>query len=185
MSVRSIANAAFAGLALAVVSLGNAPAKADVIDTFNATGTFATGSVLSGSLTIDLTTPAHLVVSAPDSLTFNFTSAIGTSATTPSFSAIFLEEDASRALPILNLFLPATFVFTPSGVDLLGYMGGPLCSVSAPCSGFPSSIQFGTSFDDLETGSLTLVSAPEPASIMLLAVGIAAMGLVLRRVPTS
>jgi hypothetical protein len=49
MSVRSIANAAFAGLALAVVSLGNAPAKADVIDTFNATGTFATGSVLSGS----------------------------------------------------------------------------------------------------------------------------------------
>ena len=61
MSLRS-GNAAFAGLALTVVSLGSAPAKADIIDTFNATGTFASGSVLSRNLSIDLTLPAHLIV---------------------------------------------------------------------------------------------------------------------------
>lgn len=62
-------------LILAIAFLGATSAKADLL-TLDASGTFADGATLSGTLTINTTTgvatAADLIVSAPDSLTFDF-----------------------------------------------------------------------------------------------------------------
>lgn len=146
--------------------LASLPARADTISNFSVNGTFDTGAVLSGLLTIDTTngtvTAAALDVSAGttncvlescsaqdfDSIAGQFGSA-----------ALFLANPTDDAL--LGLFFPST--------DFVAYKGGSTLGGFVNLSDFKGAV--------LEAGTLR---APEPASFLVLLTGLAILALVAR-----
>ncbi len=59
---------------------------------------------------------------------------------------------------------------------LVGYTGGPLCSLSHPCHGFPSS-----QFDNENFNGLTASLTPEPSQFSLLFLGLVGVAGAIRR----
>lgn len=161
-------------LALAVA----APARADIIDTFNANGTFAGGAALGGTVGIDMTTGA---VVSPDLTVAGFG---------PAFTVVSVAGDQS-GVAYVSLLQSASVPFDVLTIgfgvgSLASYAGGALNSDVFVARATPSDPGFVTGINgpllpdstvsggpySLQSGSLTLASAvPEPASIALLGLG--------------
>ena len=120
-------------LILAIAFLGASSAKAALI-TFDASGNFADGATLSGTLTINTTTGAatavDLIVSAPDSLTFDFIQFQGIA------GPVYEIQTGTTATgnPNFDLGLALT--------TLVGYSGGPIESVA---TGMSSDLRYNSS----------------------------------------
>jgi hypothetical protein len=156
---------------LALMAGAAGHAKAGLIRTFDAEGTFDDGATLSGTLSIDTTigtvTSANLVVGAPDSLDFIDIQFQGGNIYPGDY---FIQAGTTPSgLPNLLLVLPTD--------SLVGYSGGPIGSDTNPANGYVSSIYLGATLTD---GSLTAV--PEPSGLLLGTVaGLAGTGYVWRR----
>ncbi len=154
-------------------------AHADTLTVFDATGTFASGSTLSGTITIDTTNgvleSSSLIVSAPDSLNFSF---IQSQFANPSIYVLQFGTAAS-GLPSLVLGVSVS--------DLVGFTGGAFGSVQNRVPGGVSNIAFDTRADLLSVGGLSVASpqpiaaTPEPATLALLATGLAGVAGSVRR----
>lgn len=154
------------------VGLCAGPARADLIRTFAASGTFSQGVTLSGTETIDVTTgvvtAADLKVGAPDNFTFTYVASQGT---VDGDLATSFYEASGQLLPELIL------AYDTSGnapASLVGYDGGKLSSVADP---FQTSSKTVTSTLErragesvaLESGELTPLA--EPTALAVFAVG--------------
>ena len=150
---------------LICLGFGSGDAAADVIRTFEASGTFDSGSVLSGTVTIDTTTgiaeAVDLVVGSPASLDFTF---IQAQVAIPGVTYEIQTGPTAAGLP--------NFDFGPLGTStLINYDGGPIYS--------GSDIFHGPGQSDLITnGALTAI--PEPSSWALLGVGLVSLGVIRR-----
>jgi hypothetical protein len=162
-------------IGFATAMAGN-PANA-AVQLFDASGSLTNGSILGGTVSIDLVT-GTIIASA---LTFSkppvgpFT-AIGTALPEPAAGLYdFNVNDAGGDIFSSGLH----------GSSLVGYAGGAFCSNSNPCdNGMASSgvetAGFG-SFIGLLTGTLTSEAVPEPASLALLLMSVTGLSLVRRR----
>jgi hypothetical protein len=148
-----------------------APARADTV--FNLTGTFADGTTVSGTLTIDLTTghidAANLIYGGNTYSTillqqpFTGNTAPGQTPVPVDYS-VFIGISSS-ILPRIDLGIPGT-----SAVDsLVSYAGGSLCSTSANCGPDQLGITYASAFFSpsgtptfllLQTGELIAVPGP-------------------------
>jgi hypothetical protein len=160
---RWLAAAAVLGLMAAAV----APARADMILSFNAEGTFSDGATLSGTVTIDVTTgvatAVDLVVGAPDSLTF--TTITFQAANSPVSGDYSIIAETSNSI-LFDIYLPTA--------TLVGYDGGPFESNSQAVNGLPSIIVYrGDVNVALEEGSLSpsAISTPAPSTLVLALIG--------------
>jgi hypothetical protein len=116
-----------------VIALCTSGAHAALI-TFNLSGTFSNGAVLGGSITIDnaagTVTAYNATVGPPD--TGSFTVGAGASVITTYYNITIDTPTSSGGFPGLVLALPVT--------TLVGYSGGSICSVAAPCSSVASAL---------------------------------------------
>src|SRR5215469_13977122 len=114
-------------------------------------GTFQNGAALSGSYVVDVT--AGSVVSANlfvGSVEFNVAPRVYIAA--EGFGGVYVSANASSSAPDLLLILPTACSNLPA-CALAITIPGPLCSVSAPCGGAHSSVQFNTSIVPLLNGT--------------------------------
>ena len=132
-------------------------AQADQITTVFVTGTFQNGAALSGNYVVDVTTGS--AVSADlfvGSVQFNVAPRIYIGA---EFGGIIVSTNPSSFVPDLLLGLPTACSTLPACAAAIT-IPGPLCSVSAPCGGGHSSVQFSTGIVSLLNGSAT-ISGPD------------------------
>ena len=157
----------------AMLGLTAGVSRADTIETFDASGTFQSGSTLGGTVTIDVTTgvvtAVDLTASAPDSLNFTF---IQVQIPNSTDNTDFFLQTAPTAvgLPNLNFVLANSF--------LVGYTGGPIGSLDQLANGVTSDVfyQFTPQVADLlVSGSLT-AAAPLPSSAWM---GLGLLGVLL------
>jgi hypothetical protein len=157
-------------LALAVVLglmalLASGTVRADSTATLDVAGTFSNGDTLSGTVTLDTTTGTVESVSLssssmPDTLftTYFVSPQAYDDILIATYSPVISEE--------IGLEIPTD--------DLVGYTGGPLCSLSDPCGAInynEDSNEYNPEFFFLQQGSLT--PTPEPSSLLLFGTGIA------------
>ena len=157
-------------LALPIALLLAANAKADVIKVFNETGTFADGSILSGTLTIDTTTgvatAANLVVSAPTSLVFN--QVRNQQAGNPSAGFYNIELDTGiNGFPLMEVVLGVS--------SLVDYQGGSVVTVDN-LMGTNDPTHVLVNADKGIPLSTVQVTTPEPMSMLLLGIVLAGAG---------
>ncbi|HWO31882.1 MAG TPA: PEP-CTERM sorting domain-containing protein [Candidatus Acidoferrum sp.] len=160
--------------------VGVQPTRADNVTVFQMSGTFPDNSMVSGTLTIDLT---------DGMITASNLSYLGqTYSDILTQGAFFGEtEPGQTPIPVGYDFAVGIFSFTPqlffilpgtSTVDsLIGYGGGSLCSFNASCGPDQEGDFFVSSFDAVD-GSFTglqsgqLVATPEPTTVILLFLGL-------------
>jgi len=125
----------------------------DSLATIFVNGTFQNGAALSGYYVVDVTTgrvaSADLFVG---SLEFNVAPRVYIGA--EGMGGIVVSADPSSFVPDLSLFLPTLCSTLPACAAAIT-IPGPLCSVSAPCGGAHSSVQFTTSIVPLSNGTAT------------------------------
>jgi hypothetical protein len=138
-----------------------------VLSTFVVTGQFEDGSILSGTLTIDVTngvaTAIDLSIAGPLPDNFNFLN--DSQAGNPGLGYYQILVRDSTTGDVLGLPIPST----DGGATLTGYSGGPLYSDSNPWAPFTplSSVSQRTRplLDNLFIGQL--VPIPEPGTLAL------------------
>jgi len=149
--------------ALVIVLFAWCAYAGDTVVTFNASGTFADGATLSGTLTLDTTTGEpmveNLVVSSPDSNTYTVPNGV---VITSTYQLIFVSPAGLPFTPVLQVTVPAS--------TLVGYSGGTLCSTTTTCGAGASisAVRAGSgppyTFDNLTSGSLTPAGAGSPTA---------------------
>ncbi len=148
-----------------------APARADLIATFTAEGTFADGATLGGTLTIDTSigtvTAANLTVGAPDSLTF--VAVQDQLVVSNGFTQVDVGE-AEFTIPSIELDIPVTSMVAYAGGALIGMTinqnyGGNTSTLFLPAHGGRGYVELG-----LQSGSLS-VAVPEPSTLLVACVG--------------
>lgn len=162
--------------ALLAASLLAAPTIASAMPIlFDWSGTFESGSLLSGTLTIDtatgVATATNVIIGAPASLTFNVIEAQGGNGV-----QYQLQVGDGGGLPDFNPSFPVA--------SLVGFTGGNVCSVadSIGCTGLSNIFYSASQADVLLSGSITMRrSVPEPAALSLLGLAAVAAWLVRRR----
>src|SRR5260221_8861404 len=151
---------------------------------FDVTGTFTDASTISGSLTIDVTA-GHVDAVNVTYLGVNYTNILvqgtGFGSTAPGQIPVPIYYGVITGIPYP--FIDLAFRGTSAVNSLVGYVGGALCSVDAPCG--PDEQGFfwvgdyrtsNTSAIGLQTGELT-AETPLPAALPLFASGLGALGL--------
>jgi hypothetical protein len=144
--------------------------------TFSVSGTLYDGAVLGGTFTVDevagLVTAVDLTLGAPNAGTFNVVNGQDVDGSAYDFGAAMVYGE----YPSITIELPVT--------SLIGYDGGPLCSLGMLCDGDQTSGLL-TNDDDngdqahhLNGATATpegapQVGTPEPASLGLLGLGLA------------
>jgi hypothetical protein len=168
-----ILGTASAGLLIAAMGICTVPALAATDVTFDATGTFADGSTLGGSLVIDTTggtvVSTDLTFSGAPSSDFNIIAFQGFNPTPDSYE-IFAESSTS----------PDELRLLTISTSLVGFGGGPFASIANPS---PNS--YSSDWQDaagnrtlLNSGGLTAV--PLPASVWLMLSGLVGVGAMAR-----
>jgi hypothetical protein len=162
----------------ALLFLGTAAARANSV-TFELTGTFVSGSTISGIVDINTISGTVLsvdaTVTAPDSLSFNHLES--QECIYASDLCVAFAGENNNTFPSLNLLFAAG--------TLVGYDGGELGTNAHPIGNYRGDIQFYntstgiSTYDNMATGSLT--ATPEPSSLMLLGTGVAGLAGAIRR----
>ncbi len=151
-----------------------APARADIITTFTAEGTFVDGATLGGTLTIDTTigmvTAANLMVGAPYSLTLATVQNQTDPPPPPTYYFVTVGATAA-GFPYIDLIFPVSSLVAYAGGELLstttfgqpGVGGGGYSALYTLIGTTPQ-------VDDLSTGSLS-VAVPEPNTLLVACMG--------------
>jgi hypothetical protein len=181
-------------LALAALTAAANQAKADIITTYNVTGTYQDGATMSGTITVDTTTPALLstdvAVSSPTYGTLNFDSSspgnyfsqsmprVGGSP--DSFVLVDIQPNGNgNATTMLQFVAEAPGFVWPSGIVTLvnrteSFIDGSQVSTFYNPDADPS--LGGADQVYLSSGELDPVNTPEPATLTMLASGFVALG---------
>jgi hypothetical protein len=182
-------NKLFAAVLVAVGVMGAQLAHADLLRTFDVSGSFQDGSSLGGTVTIDVTsgaiTAAALDLGAPISVSITNGSYGSTAFSGGVIAALYAATIPNSAAQLANDKLYLDFA-TPS---LVGYSGGAFYSTTDPAAvtngkpyGTEIHDQFGIIQTQLVSGAATAATAvPEPSGLATLAAGLFGLGLVARR----
>lgn len=165
--------------ALIVLTICASGAYAETV-TFDASGSLEGGSTLGGTFTVDTTdgmvTAVDLTLTSPYAGTYDVLNGQSPDGTGYNFGASF----SYGTYPSITILLPVS--------TLVGYTGGPLCSLAMECNGDEVSGLLITGADQtVKVQQLTggtasagnISSVPEPSLFALIALGFA--GLALRR----
>jgi hypothetical protein len=183
MKMKSILAAAAIASALGFCANAVTPVRAATV--FDLTGTFQDGATISGTLTIDTAT-GHVDAISVSFLGVTYTSILLQESFTGNTAAgqtpnpvAYHVAFGTFAFPLIDPYIRGT-----SAPDsLVGYTGGPLCSVTTPCG--PDQEGFfwlgtyrPTPFQNIgfQTGQLT-AETPLPAALPLFATGFGVLGL--------
>jgi len=170
---------------VALLLVGVQPASADDTQVFDLSGTFTGDSTVSGTVTIDVSNGTITAVDLSyEGQTYTYIQTQGaffgaTGSTMPVSYGFDAGVSSTLQVPQLSFGIPGT-----SAIDsLVGYTGGSLCSLDALCG--PDSYgnywesdflaADGTTYLKLQSGQLS--ATPEPSSVLLLATGIALIGM--------
>ena len=161
------------GVFLANVTQGIVARTSDDIRTFALAATFANGTRVSGSVTIDTTVgyvlDEHAFLYAGNTLLSEFSNPLGQNVFAPSgLNPSYLLQSLGTGGFLLNVAVPAA--------SLVGYGGGLLCAVDTGQGCAFSNIFLGDIASNALTGSLTVAAVPEPSTYALLIAGLTAVG---------
>jgi hypothetical protein len=123
------------------------------------TGTFADGAALGGTITVDQTagtvTALNGTIGAPDAGSFTVSEGDGIG---PSYYDVGMGTTAGL-YPSLSLALATT--------TLVGYNGGPICSLAATCNGVVAGLfkTTGSTAIALTVGNASLTPPAQPSSV--------------------
>ena len=155
--------------------------KADTISIFNLAGVTTTGSTLSGTVTLNVTTGRFTdssIKALYNGTTYTYSGAPISTTSGTGYSSIDFAGTGATALYDFDLILPTA--------SLIGYTGGALCSTSSTCGGRVSAVEVtltGSDTAQVTSGTLTPAAAvtPEPSGLVLLGTGVLATTTLLRK----
>jgi len=159
-------------VALVLIALAPSAVRADSI-VFDASGTFADGSTMSGTVTIDTTgvvTAASLSSSLPNAGPATFIAQ--TLDSTGTLYIVSVVETIPNEGDFNLVFPTAT---------LIGYGGGGLCSIDISCPEISDYFPPAGGSGPFALTSGTLTAVPEPSTVALLGTGLLGLVGVIRR----